>query len=255
MKYALIIFWLFATTMLYCDETAQIHARYTAVAPVIDGSTDDGVWQNAEWVELDLSRPAHPQSMAEWQEIYRAAGTIGYVEEQFNEKVRAALLWTKEGLYLAMTAEDVDIIGRMKDGEPLWLEDVLEIFIARRATAGEPTMEIQVNPANAVLVLPPAGQTFPRPPSGVAIEGSLNNHLERDRQWSMELFLSWDDLTAANLAEKPGPDGGEAAAIRFAAWDLSIYSQLRLNRFTSPGQANPHFPEFYRRVICDAPTQ
>ncbi|MDD3155866.1 MAG: carbohydrate-binding family 9-like protein [Victivallaceae bacterium] len=231
-----------------------IHARYVSNPPTIDGNLEENAWRAAEWIRLEGSRPAHPSSEEEWEAIYRAAGTQKYAKEQFQQQIRGALLWTSDGLYVGMEAEDRDVVGRMRDGEPLWLEDVLEIFIARRAVAGEAVLEVQISPANAVLVLAPAGVKFSCPRSGAAVKGSLNRHLERDQKWTAELFFSWDELERAGFAKRPLQTGAEeVCAIRLAAWDLSIYSQLRINRFTLPGQANPHFPEFYRRLICDSP--
>ncbi len=234
-----------------CLAGSEIIARRAAAEPAVDGRLDEAAWKTAQWVTLDGSRPALPRNDMEWEEIYRAAGTVEYAREQFAQSVRAAALWTAAGLYFAFEVEDVDITARMNDGDTLWLEDAVELFIARHAKAREPFLELQLNAANAVYIVPPQGKTLQRPRTGVSIDGTLNRSLKRDSRWTAELFLSWDDLERTGLADRPCvTNGGMVAAIRFAAWDLSIYSQIRLNRFTTPGRANPSFPEFYRPLIC-----
>lgn len=237
-----------------CFAGPEIIARHAAAEPTVDGRLDEPDWKTVHWVTLDGSRPALPRSDMEWEEIYRAAGTVAYAREQFAQSVRAAALWTASGLYFAFEVEDADITARMKDGDTLWLEDAVELFLARHARPGEPFLELQLSPANAVYLVPPPGKTLPRPRTGVSVDGTLNRSLERDRKWTAELFLPWDELERAGLAERPGAgNGGTVAAVRFAAWDLSIYSQLRLNRFTTPGRANPAFPEFYRPLRLVSP--
>lgn len=78
--------------------------------------------------------------------------------EQFAQSVRAAALWTASGLYFAFEVEDADITARMKDGDTLWLEDAVELFLARHARPGEPFLELQLSPANAVYLVPPPGK-------------------------------------------------------------------------------------------------
>ena len=247
-----IIFALSLGIAVGCFAAPEIIALRAVAELTIDGKLNETDWKKAQWITLDGSRPARPRNHMEWEETYRFAGTDGYAREQFSQSVRAAALWSDRGLYFAFEVEDVDIIARMKDGDTLWLEDVVEIFLAPRAQAGEPFWELQLSPANAVYLVPPAGRIFPRPCTGVFVDGTLNRSLERDRRWTAELFLSWDELELADIATRPrgGKKDVPVAAIRLAAWDLSIYSQLRINRFTTPGQANPAFPEFYRPLIC-----
>lgn len=245
------VFALLLAVAIGCFANSEIIAQRAATKPTLDGRLDEADWKTAQWVTLDGNRPVHPRNDMEWEEIYRAAGSVDYAREQFAQAVRAAALWTDSGLCFAFEVEDVDITARMKDGDTLWLEDAVELFLARHAEAGEPFLELQLSPANAVYIVLPQGKTLTRPRTGVCIDGTLNRSLERDRRWTAEIFLSWDELKRVGLAERPcAENGGAVAAIRFAAWDLSLYSQIRLNRFTTPGRANPSFPEFYRPLIC-----
>lgn len=222
------------------DDVIVFH---TKTEPIIDGELD-GCWEKAQWVTLDDSRPGIPQTEEKWQDLSNMLGN--YIRTQFAQKVRVASLWSDRGLFVAFYVEDTDIIGRMKDGEYLWLEDVVEIFLAQEVRADAKYAEIQLNPANAVLVNGPLS----RPQTGVKVVGTLNNSAEKDTCWTAEFFFSWDDLEQHGLIRRPGIRNTTIGAVRFASWDLTTYTQLRLNRFTSPGTAEPHFPEHYRKIIC-----
>lgn len=230
------------------ETTDPVIARYAEQPPVIDGKPDDPAWRRAEWITLDGSRPAFPRNEAEWDFYSAVSGGRGYVEEQFRQRTRAAALWDESGLYFAMESEDVDVQAFHGEGEWIWIGDVMEVFLSSHAAAGAPFWELQVNPANARFLQP----ALPiEPVTAAHVAGSLNRSGERDNGWSVEIFLSWEQLERAKLARRPAGDApAEVTAVRFASWDLTVYTQLRINRFTLPGKANPHFPEYYRPLIC-----
>lgn len=235
------------------EAALPVVARYAETPPVIDGKTDDPAWRQAEWVTLDGSRPARPLNEAEWEFHSAVSGGLGYVEEQFNQKTSAAALWNEKGLYFALSCEDVDVQALAREGGWIWLGDVCELFLAPRAAAGAPIWELQVNPANARFMQPKLPVV---PVTAAHVEGTPNDSARRDAGWSVEIFLPWEQLEKAGLARRPcGNDPWEAAAVRFAAWDLSIYTQERINRFTTPGRANPHHPEQYRPLRCLTPSR
>jgi len=230
------------------EAASPVAARYAELSPVIDGKLDDLAWRRAEWVMLDGSRPAFPRNEAEWEFHSAVSGGRGYVEEQFNQKTRAAAVWDEKGLYFALSCEDVDVQALSGEGDWIWLGDVLELFLASRAVAGAPVWELQINPANARFMQPELPVV---PVTAAHVEGTAGDSAGRDAGWSVEIFLAWEQLEKAGLARRPRGKGAyEAAAVRFASWDLSIYTQERVNRFTTPGKANPHFPELYRPLRC-----
>ena len=234
-------------------EREVVFARHARGNIVLDGRLDEDDWREARWVELDGVAPILPAAGPEREAWLNAFSYREGVEDQMAMSVRAAALWSVEGLYFGLSAQDADVTGRMGDGEALWLEDVLEVFIAPRAEAGVDKLEIQVNPANRRLFICPRPFSVEKARSAVHVDGTLNDSLSLDEGWSVELFIPWDALEEAGLARRPEtPEGGEVAAVRFAAWDLSILSYLRKNSYTTPGDDNPHFPETYRRLICEA---
>ena len=151
------LFFLFALLMAFSGLAVPeaVIARRAVREPVIDGRLTEPDWKNARWVTLDRSRPARPRTDGEWNELSRMVGE--YVKQQFAQNVQAAALWSERGLYFAFIVEDTDIIGRMKEGELLWLEDVVELFLARNARSGEkhPVAPLDVRAHERFDLLPP----------------------------------------------------------------------------------------------------
>ncbi len=256
---------LFAMTSCAFKETGaivpvakapEVKAAFTPLPISVDGRLSEKVWQETEWIQLDRSRPAKPQNEAEWKNIYKAAGTVQDVIDQFAQQVKFAVVWNEEGLYFGIVAEDKDVQGKYtEDGKWIWLEDVIEIFLSRGIEF--PIMEYQLNPSNTVFMqIVEKSQTRRsgfKPESAVYISGSINDSKKLDKFWSAEIFISWSDLEKERLAIKPPEHFSEPQAVtgvRLAAWDLTLYSQIRLNRFSSPGEANPLHPEYYRSLMC-----
>lgn len=243
--------YLLATVLLFAAwsgssaEPPGLRAAAAGTPPVIDGRLDDDAWRRAEWIELDTLRPERPKSEAEWRILEKNLGQTGYERRQFSCKARAAVLHSPEGLFFALEMEDMDVVGRMKDGETLWLEDVAEIFIAPRPESGVPCLELQFSPANATLFLRNE-RKGPLPlRSAAAVDGTINDSLNTDRKWSVEVFLPWDMLEREKVAQR---NSSTPCAVRFASWDLSLYSQLRLNRLSGPGGIDPHECRDYRNI-------
>ena len=227
----------------------QVTVHYTGQLPVIDGKLEEPAWHEAEWITLDGSRPALPDNEGKWQLYAAISGNRTTTEEQFRQRTRAAVLWNKAGLCFGLTCEDADVQSFHGEGDWIWIGDVFEIFLAPRAEAGAQTWEFQINPANARFMQP----FRLRPVTATHVSGTLNQSGERDLGWSAEIFLPWEELEKFRLARRPTPECPIAGAVRFAAWDLTIHTQLRLNRFTTPGEANPHRPEHYRPLNCSKP--
>jgi hypothetical protein len=235
-----------------------VKAIYTAEPLKLDGELSDPAWKRSKWVTLDRSRPERPQTGEQWEQIYSIAGARKHVVDQFAQKVKAAVVWSEKGLYFGLMIDDIDIQGKMThDNDWIWLEDVVEVFLAGGPKAN--VCEIQVNPSNTIFFnnsKPDTALNNYRPKTAVYVNGSINDSKNIDKYWSVEIFLPWSFLEKTGLAIKPGKREVpmHCSYVRFAAWDLSIYSQLRVNRFTSPGKANPHHPECYRPLICLSPS-
>ena len=146
-----------------------------------------------------------------------------------------------------------------KPGDWIWIEDVLEVFFAPRKNPEAPHYEYQVNPNGTQFInkqsgsgtIPSVESGIPQPEVKVFVDGTVNNSKSIDKGYSVEWFWTWGQLNQMGLIAKPSFPGVGVPVftIRFAAWDLSLYSPLRLNRYTTPGNANPHQTQYYRSLI------
>ncbi|MFA7345309.1 MAG: carbohydrate-binding family 9-like protein [Terrimicrobiaceae bacterium] len=166
-------------------EPPRAEAVFTAREPVIDGRLGDTEWAEAKPVTFPSpgGSPGGPQS-----------------EVRF--------LWTADGVHVAFRATDATpAYGHFKPGEPLYQEDVFEMFIDQ---AGDQRQyyEIQASPSGQVFIknyvltapprLTPEGRLTPEfcvsefwrwdwpPPEGFQIASRFDG---KTGEWTMEMFL------------------------------------------------------------------
>ena len=116
-------------------------AVFTGHPPIVNG-----IWSEGEWAE------AKPVFFPAAAGTAKTAG-IGACEVRF--------LWNEDGVYVAFrTTDPKPVYGDFKSGEPLYLEDVFELFIDHGGDHRQ-YYEIQIDPAgqtfvkNYVLTAPP----------------------------------------------------------------------------------------------------
>jgi len=117
----------------------RAQAPFAVTAPVVDGRADDPAWEKAPPVFF----PAKNSDAA----------------LQLSCEVR--FLWTHAGVYVAFrTTDRSPVYGHSRPGEPLYLEDVFEVFIDQGGDHRQ-FYEIQIDPAgqayfrNNLLTAPP----------------------------------------------------------------------------------------------------
>lgn len=102
--------------------SATLHADpipYAAVAPTINGLTDDAAWQRAAWRDIKYLTLGTPPSASDFSGRYK-------------------LLWNEAGLYLlAEIVDDVLIDAHPDPLERYWDDDTLEIFVDADASGGD----------------------------------------------------------------------------------------------------------------------
>lgn len=212
----------------------------------LDGRLDEAVWQEASWVALDVIYPTRLVQRCN--------------KKQYQQATRAAVVWNGKGIYIAMVAEDFDIQGnKLVDNDWIWLEDVMEVFMAPvKASAENPNfhIELQVSPAGTIFAQRSVTQGWRKLPRknfdvAVHVDGTLNNSAQLDKTFSCEWFVSWDTLRNLKLAETGYVPAVDTIPVkmRFASWDISIHSQVRLNRLSAPGGPDPHKLEYYRPLV------
>ncbi len=225
------------------DEHASIQAVRVDEC-VVDGLLSESVWEQAIWTELEGSN-----------------FPVKAKKGQGKSLTRAAAAWNTQGLFIAMRTEDSDVQGnKTKPNDWIWIEDVLEVFIAPSNQPGVLHAEFQVNPAGTEFFNRQEGaSTIPQPTAvkgiphtcSARVEGTLNESSTLDKGYSAEWFFAWEDLKRAGLLRNDFvPAKGEVAcSVRFATWDLNVYTPLRTNRWTLPGDDNPHETQYYIPVV------
>ncbi|MGC4087330.1 MAG: carbohydrate-binding family 9-like protein [Polyangiaceae bacterium] len=143
----------------------------------------------------------------------------------------ARVLWSEQGVYVAIEARDTDLVGGFKktDKDPhLWTKDTVEIMIDPDAEGdNKDYYEIQVNPQGLVFDSQFDDYNEPRKEpdgpfghqewasgikTGVFVEGTLDKSDDQDVGYTVEAFLPWKSL---DKAAKHPPAVGDKWRVNF----------------------------------------
>jgi Carbohydrate family 9 binding domain-like len=223
-------------------EIPEYRVRRTSEPPVIDGRLDDGVWEQAEEIELlDTATGAQPA-----------------------QRTSVRLLYDNKCLYLGFHAQDSYIWGTMTGhDDPIYDEEVVEAFI-------DPTglltsyYELEVSPLNTGFDALIINDTVPSgaaergkrfqgftgwDPAGfrhaVHVEGELGSRA--CSWWECEMAISFDDLFL----------GGRIPPRQGDVWRANLFridkdgDKLEESAFSPTGCADFHVPQrFGELVFC-----
>jgi len=252
-------------------------AKYTAyrvdTAPVIDGRLDEPCWQRA---------PRSPR----FRDLISGAETI--------HDTRAALLWDDENLYVGYWVEEPFVQAHLTERDALiWEENDVELFVAGQDAYYEFEINARGTiyevffvweeayeragysrrPAfrrDAPGVRPFNGVGFPTHPRGarigywnmdfeglrsaVHVDGTLNDHSDRDRGWTVELALPWRGFEAI-----AAPDGRALPPREGDVWRMD-FSRFNSYKAAPPavdsggwvwsphGVWDSHIPELFAQI-------
>lgn len=263
------------------DEVAKYTAHYAKSAIVVDGRLDEPAWQGA------LRSPRFVDIISGQQAIHNT---------------QAAVLWDEKNLYVAFWVEEPFVQAKYTNhNDPIYYDNDVEVFIAGKDAyyefevnafntvyeaffiwkdayeAGEfaaaPEFQAgKVKPFNGVgFKKHPRGERlgafewiFPNKKSAVAVEGTINDHKDRDRGWTVELAFPWEsmgwlaegdnralpprdgdvwrmDFSRFNTykAAPPDKDSGGWVWTRHGIWDSHIpecFVQVRFSTNESPDE-------------------
>lgn len=217
-----------------CPENEIAH--YTALRVrepiVVDGRLDEAAWKGA---------PRSPQFV----DIISGKAAI--------HDTRAAVLWDDENLYVGFWLEEPLVQAKYTNhNDPIYYDNDVEVFIA-----GEDAYyEFEVNAFNTVYEafmiwkeayekfapVPefqssklktfngvgfknhPRGERwgafdwiFPGKKTAVAIDGTVNDHKDRDRGWTVELAFPWKGM--AHLSKDLPPRDGHVLRMDFSRFN------------------------------------
>lgn len=230
----------------------QNYVVYQTSNPIlIDGKADETDWTKADW-------------------------TASFIDIEGNSKskptytTRVKMLWDKDGLYLLAELEEPHVWAYYQQRDQIvYHENDFEIFIDPDCDSRN-YFEFEVNAANTLfdLFLPKPYRDGGNPlltydalgfKSAVSIDGTLNNPADRDKKWSVELFIPFSSLKVENV-RTPVPACGEVWKIDFSRveWQTLIvdgkYIKKKDNKtgkflnennwvWSATGEINMHVPE------------
>lgn len=241
----------------------QNYVVYQTSEPIlIDGRADETGWAKAQW-------------------------TASFIDIEGNSKskptytTQVKMLWDKHGLYLFAEMEEPHIWAYYRQHDQIvYHENDFEIFIDPDRDS-QNYFEFEVNAANTLfdLFLPKPYRDGGNPlltwnalgfKSAVSIDGTLNNPADRDKKWSVELFIPFSSLQAGNVKTSV-PANGEVWKIDFSRveWQTVIvagkYQKKKDNKtgkflnennwvWSATGEINMHVPERWGMIQFSAKT-
>lgn len=226
---------------------AVIQAVYTASPLQIDGHLNEPAWQNAPSYQLQLGR-----------EVYNKLplATQPSVGKNLREPGEYRLLWDDNYLYVAaiFTDSDVHAYGEEDQLPHFSLGDLAEVFI--KPESDTYYWELYATPANKMTTyfIPGRGALMnallTSSPFDLQIaaqvKGTLNQWLDRDENWSMEMAIPRTELE--KYGAKFGPE--HPWRIFLARYNYSRYlPRVELSSFPQQAETpNFHIIEEYGKL-------
>ncbi|MEZ4382804.1 MAG: carbohydrate-binding family 9-like protein [Nannocystaceae bacterium] len=175
----------------------------TRGTPAVDGALDDPLWARDPYV-LVASLDGEPHAGAP-TEVW--------------------LAWDPDNLYVAARLPDADLFTEYTEqDDPLYRQEAFELFVAADGS-GERYLEYQVSARGVTF-----DARFPKYRRGdeawdsrwrtaVAVDGTLDDGSDRDRGWTVEAALPWDEL-CAETAIPCDPPPAAGARLRINAFRI-----------------------------------
>jgi len=258
-KFVLIIFLLALGTLLIAYELGEPKLPFkpkTYAAPkiddyiLIDGKLTDVEWFNAEWTDyfVDIEGDLKP-------------------EPRWKTKVK--MMWNDYYFYIGAKLTERDVWGTLKYRDSvIFYDNDFEVFIDPDGDTHN-YYEFEINALGTVwdlLLLHPyreGGQTaidswdIQSLQSAVYVDGTINDPVNSDIAWYVELAIPWEVL--GECATKAPPEPGDFWRVNFSRveWEHEIvdgkYQKVEgkpeANWVWSPqGLINMHYPEMWGYV-------
>lgn len=162
---------------------------------VVDGVIDEAGWGEREAVLLGQSLDGEPDPTASAVDL-RALGDDALAP---GRGTTLRLGWDEAALYVAASLPDEDLWSDyVAQDDPLYKQEAFEFFVS----GGERYLELQVSARGVTF-----DARFPRYRAGdeawdssfraaVAVAGTVGAAVDRDRGWSTELAIPWDEICA-----------------------------------------------------------
>ena len=216
----------------------QTPKTYTCVRTkkpiIIDGKLNDASWKRAAWTDdfVDIEGDTKPAP---------------------RFRTRAKLLWDDTYLYVAAELEEPDIKAKLTEHDSVIFHDNdFELFL--KPPTGTPGyFEFEINALNTSWDLylnkpyREGGKAdnnwdIPGLKSAVDLQGTLNNSVDKDHGWTVEIAIPWTAFQSRLPVEKPVP--GTEWRLNFSRVEWKAGQPREDNWVWSPqGVINMHIPD------------
>lgn len=169
--------------------------------PTLDGRLEEETWGHAPWSEpfVDIEGDRRPAPLFE---------------------TRMRMLWDDDALYIGARLVEPHVWGTLTDHDAvIYHDNDFEVFLDPSGR-GHHYVELEVNPLNTTWDLllthpyrsggmPISGWEFEAVRTAVAIDGTLNDPSDIDREWSVEIAIPWRSLRDVAGVPCPPRDGDQ----------------------------------------------
>ena len=202
--------------------------------PVIDGKLNDAAWKKASWTDdfVDIEGDAKPKP---------------------RFRTRAKILWDDEYLYVGAELEEPEIRATLTEHDSVIFHDNdFELFL--KPPTGQPGyFEFEINALNTswdLYLNKPYSEggkadnswNIPGLKTAVALEGTLNNPSDKDKDWTVEIAIPWAAFSSRLPVQRPV--AGTEWRVNFSRVEWKAGQKREDNWVWSPqGVINMHVPD------------
>jgi hypothetical protein len=210
----------------------EIIASFTGEKVIIDGLLTESVWQYTQSVVLRENKSGNPVT-----------------DSSYLTQVKTA--YDLDHLYISFLCHDPDIWGTFTDRDQhLWTEEAVEVFIDTD-TILHTYVEIEVSPKNVLFdsyIVDPVDIDIAVTKkydlngikTAVSVDGSVNAEDDPDKQWTVEISVSLQELVDEDYVIIPGR----------TEWRINFYRIERKRTGESTGYAwSPTGARFHKPAV------
>jgi hypothetical protein len=254
--------WIFllAVTHLAAAAPLEYDCRFSQQPPVVDGDLSDDIWKDIPWT-------------ADFTDIRGG----DFPAPRF--RTRAKMLWTANGLFVAAELSEPHVWGTLTEKNSIIFNDNdFEIFLDPDGDTLN-YYEFEMNALGTIWELTldkpyskggtaTHGTNLPGLRSAVKTLGTLNDPMDTDTSWTVEVFLPWQDLARYRGKIASAPQPGDTWRMNFSRveWkhELQDGHYVRIPRhgtkipdgdhpednwvWSPQGEINMHLPERWGRL-------
>ncbi len=212
------------------DTPKKYQCHYTDCMLTIDGKPDELAWEETDWSEY-------------FEDIEGKKKALPSLQTQMK------MLWDNQYLYVAAKMEEPHIWATLTNRDDIiYRDNDFEVFIDPDGD-GLNYYELEINALGTefdLLMKKPYNKggkadipwDFEGLVSAVAINGTLNNPMDQDTAWTVEIAIPWE---AFSVNDKSVPSVGDTWRMNFSRvqWELEIDNNTYRKKKDNTGKTFP----------------